>query len=56
MGQNKPTLRPSFKGHLLKQLFNHKTGRDVTAGYIIMDVGRLRDTMQKVLYYEKKRE
>lgn len=34
--------------YALKQLLNHKDPRDVTAGYIVMDVERLRDPMQKV--------
>jgi len=34
--------------YAIKGLVNHKTGNDVTAGYIIMTVDRLRDPMQKV--------
>jgi integrase len=34
--------------YALKRLLNHKTSNDVTAGYIIADVERLRDPMQKV--------
>jgi len=32
----------------LKRLANHKTTTDVTAGYIIADVERLRQPMQKI--------
>jgi len=32
----------------IKRLVNHKTGNDVTAGYIISDVERLRAPMQKI--------
>ncbi len=34
--------------YAIKGLINHKAGNDVTAGYIIMSVDRLRDPMQKV--------
>ncbi|MBB3170166.1 tyrosine-type recombinase/integrase [Simiduia aestuariiviva] len=34
--------------YALKRLVNHSTGGDVTAGYIIMDVERLRVPMQKI--------
>lgn len=34
--------------YALKHLLNHKTGADVTAGYIIVDVERLRDPMQRI--------
>ena len=34
--------------YALKRLLNHKEGNDVTAGYIIMDVERLRDPMQRI--------
>lgn len=37
--------------YALKQLLNHKAGSDVTAGYIVMDVERLREPMQKVTDY-----
>jgi len=34
--------------YALKNLLNHKTSGDVTAGYIIIDVDRLRGPMQKI--------
>jgi len=34
--------------YALKRLINHKDARDVTAGYIIMDVERLREPMNKI--------
>jgi len=34
--------------YALKRLLNHKTGSDVTAGYIVIDVERLRGPMQQV--------
>jgi len=34
--------------YALKQLLNHKDPRDVTAGYIVIDVERLREPMQKI--------
>ena len=34
--------------YALKKLLNHKTTADVTAGYIIMDVERLRTPMQMI--------
>jgi len=34
--------------YALKQLLNHKDPNDVTAGYIISDVNRLRDPMQRI--------
>lgn len=34
--------------YALKKLLNHKTGADVTAGYIVMDNERLRIPMQKI--------
>jgi integrase len=34
--------------YAIKGLVNHKTGGDVTAGYIIMTVDRLREPMQKI--------
>lgn len=34
--------------YALKRLLNHKTGADVTAGYIVIDVERLRGPMQQV--------
>ncbi|PCI22604.1 MAG: integrase [Piscirickettsiaceae bacterium] len=37
--------------YALKQLLNHKDPRDVTAGYIISDVERLRKPMQRITDY-----
>ena len=34
--------------HALKRLLNHKMGNDVTAGYIMRDVERLRKPMQRI--------
>ena len=34
--------------HAIKRLVNHKISRDVTAGYIISDIERLREPMQKI--------
>ena len=34
--------------YALKRLLNHKMTQDVTAGYIVMDVERLRAPMQKI--------
>ncbi len=34
--------------YALKRLVNHKSGGDVTAGYIVADVERLREPMQKI--------
>jgi integrase len=37
--------------YALKRLLNHKMTQDVTAGYIVMDVERLRKPMQKITDY-----
>lgn len=37
--------------YALKRLMSHKMSNDVTAGYIIVDVERLRKPMQLVTYY-----
>lgn len=37
--------------YALKRLLNHKMNNDVTAGYIIADVERLREPMQKITNY-----
>lgn len=37
--------------YAIKRLVNHSTGGDVTAGYIIMDVERLRKPMQQITDY-----
>ncbi|MBC8442247.1 MAG: tyrosine-type recombinase/integrase [Deltaproteobacteria bacterium] len=35
-------------GYALKQLLNHKDPNDVTAGYIVFDINRLRKPMEKI--------
>ncbi len=37
--------------YALKRLINHSTAKDVTSGYIIIDVERLREPMQRVADY-----
>jgi hypothetical protein len=37
--------------YAIKRLLNHKMKSDVTAGYIVMDVERLREPMQKITDY-----
>ena len=37
-----------ISGYALKRLANHKMANDVTAGYIISDVQRLREPMQRI--------
>jgi len=37
--------------YALKRLLNHKMSNDVTAGYIVADVERLREPMQKITSY-----
>ena len=37
--------------YALKRLLNHKTGQDVTAGYLIITPERLREPMQKITNY-----
>jgi integrase len=37
-----------ISAYALKRLLNHKMNQDVTAGYIVMDVERLRDPMQMI--------
>lgn len=39
--------------YALKRLLNHKSGADVTAGYIVIDLERMRGPMQKVTDYLK---
>ena len=34
--------------HAIKRLVNHKISRDVTAGYIVSDIERLREPMQRI--------
>ena len=38
-------------GYALKRLLNHANGADVTAGYIVANVERLREPMQKITDY-----
>jgi len=40
-----------ISAYSLKRLLNHKMTNDVTAGYIISDVERLREPMQKITDY-----
>ena len=40
-----------ISAYAVKRLVNHKMGRDVTAGYIISDVERLRAPMQRITDY-----
>lgn len=40
-----------ISAYALKNLLNHKMNNDVTAGYIINDVERLREPMQKITSY-----
>ena len=40
-----------ISAYALKRLLNHKMGQDVTAGYIIADVERLRGPMQRITDY-----
>jgi integrase len=38
-------------GYAVKALLNHKGGSDVTAGYVVASVERLREPMQKITEY-----
>jgi integrase len=40
-----------ISAYAVKRLANHKMNNDITAGYIIADVERLRDPMQKITDY-----
>ena len=40
-----------ISAYAVKRLVNHKMSNDITAGYIIADVDRLRDPMQKITNY-----
>jgi integrase len=40
--------RLDISSYALKRLVNHKSGSDVTAGYIIMDAERLREPMERI--------
>ncbi len=42
-----------IEGYTLKRLLNHKTTSDVTAGYLIADVERLRQPMEKITEFFK---
>jgi integrase len=44
------TIAESFdlSMYTLKRLLNHREGRDVTAGYIVLDVERLRRPMERI--------
>ena len=37
-----------LSAYALKKLLNHKSGNDVTAGYIVLDLERLRQPMQAI--------
>jgi integrase len=39
--------------YALKRLLNHKDPNDVTAGYIVSDVNRLREPMQRITDFIK---
>ena len=38
----------NISAYTLKKLLNHKSGNDVTSGYIVLDVERLRSPMQRI--------
>ncbi len=40
-----------ISAHALKRLLNHKMSGDITAGYIVTDVERLRKPMQQITDY-----
>jgi integrase len=40
-----------INAYALKKLLNHKDQRDVTSGYIIIDMERLREPMNKITDY-----
>ena len=40
-----------ISSYTLKRLLNHKNQRDVTAGYIVLNVERLREPMQRIADY-----
>jgi integrase len=40
-----------ISAYAVKRLVNHKMNNDITAGYIIADVERLREPMQKITDY-----
>lgn len=41
--------------YALKRLLNHKDEGDVTARYIVSDVGRLREPMQRIITFIKEK-
>ncbi len=43
--------RLDISAYALKRLVNHKNSNDVTAGYIVMDVERLRKPMEEIALY-----
>jgi integrase len=43
--------RLDISAYALKRLVNHKNSNDVTSGYIVMDVERLREPMERVAGY-----
>ena len=40
-----------ISSYSLKRLLNHKNSNDVTAGYLVIDVERLRKPMQQITSY-----
>jgi hypothetical protein len=40
-----------ISAYTLKRLLNHKDKRDVTAGYIVLNVERLREPMQRIAIF-----
>ena len=44
----KPRESLDISAYALKRLVNHSVGNDVTGGYVIMDVDRLREPMQRI--------
>lgn len=46
--------RLDLSHYAVKRLINHKTGGDVTAGYIVSDVERLREPMQRIADFLKR--
>ena len=40
-----------INSYALKQLLNHKDSRDVTSGYIVIEMERLREPMNKITNY-----
>lgn len=46
--------RLNISMYAIKRLVNHKFNNDVTAGYIVSDVGRLREPMQTITDHLKR--